>query len=180
MIKKEKDANKIKKVKELQSIFYEYGPRSKEFHEQVYKFVYKIIQKHYFNFNNQLDKEDIIQLCFVRMYQSFDYFDPNKGNLATFIYYNVRNSILSDLLEKERINKITYHNNDENYEFDFDNVEANYDYLYEFNLSCLNILLNTKNFKLSYSTISDFINMKNPQKYHFLLRYVKWKQITMN
>jgi len=84
-VKKEKYS-----IKELQDIYDKYGPTSIQFFEQVKKLL--IYLQH--RYLNRYDL-DCLHDCYVRLIESFQYWDPSRCNIVSWVHMVVRNRISS-------------------------------------------------------------------------------------
>jgi len=83
-------------VEKLNRVYLEHGPRSREFHDQVYRFI-TYLQYRYLR---EWD-EDCQQDCMQRLLEAMDYFEPGR-NLATFVFCVVRNRISTFIYNRKK------------------------------------------------------------------------------
>lgn len=108
----------MSQVEKLTNIYNTYGPKSKELARHLEKFIYSLLNRYFIGWNKDLDrKEDILQEVYAKIYTSLDYFDSNKGNLATFLYRSIVNCIQTFQDKENRVNSNNYE-----FETDFGNI----------------------------------------------------------
>ncbi len=103
-LKKSKD--KIT-VKMLQSIYDLYGANSKEFYDAI-KNLINFLQ---YKYMGRID-EDCFNDCYVRILESFDYFDPTRSNIISWIHLVVRNKVSSFCYTHTKKKRESYEYND--------------------------------------------------------------------
>lgn len=91
-------------VKQLELVFKTKGYKSREFYVQIEKYVYYLLNRYYKNYIELPEKEDIVQICFMRVLEKIENFDPEKGNLATFLHTTIRNKITNT---RDQLNKLS-------------------------------------------------------------------------
>ena len=93
-------------TKQLEHVYNYYGPKSKEFYSQIEKYIYYLLNRYFKNYTDTPEKDDVVQLCFIRVYEKIENFDPSKGNLATFLHTTIRNKITNYRSELHRHKKL--------------------------------------------------------------------------
>ncbi len=162
----------MSKVEELHRIFNEKGRKSKELYKELETYVYYLLNKYYREWNSHPeDKEDRLQDAFRKVYHSLSYFDPKKGNMATFLHRAVRNCIQVD----QHYSNLDANMRDKS-EFDFGSVR---DYKYnseEKNDMLINkAILNNMSLKYSQKFINDFCDKNIASKP--VERLIAWRKL---
>jgi RNA polymerase sigma factor (sigma-70 family) len=88
-------ANKENNSNKLQQVYTQYGHNSRQFYQQIKKFLQYLIHRYSNNYS-----EDLLQELLIKIDRSMGHFDPKKGTLATFIFTACRNQITNTNLKK--------------------------------------------------------------------------------
>lgn len=83
----------VSQVTKLQEVYTEYGYPSVELKNQIDKYITYLLHRFYRDFNTSMDKNDLIQECYLKLSKSLKYYDKKKGTLATFVFTALRNTI---------------------------------------------------------------------------------------
>jgi len=94
-------------IKALQKIYDEQGPTSEEF----YHAIKNLINYLQYQYMGRID-EDCFNDCYVRILESFDYWDPKKSNIISWIHLVTRNKVSSFCYTTKKIQKESYEYND--------------------------------------------------------------------
>ena len=94
-------------IKALKKIYDEQGPNSEEF----YHAIKNLINYLQYQYMGKID-EDCFNDCYVRILESFDYWNPEKSNIISWIHLVVRNKVSSFCYTTKKIQRESYEYND--------------------------------------------------------------------
>lgn len=102
-------------AKELQAIFNKHGRHSSILYKYIKGFLHFLIFRYYSDYRGGLfEEDDLLQECQIKIFNSLDYYDPAKGNLATFLYCALRNTIGYLRREEKKVAKFYSNLSDDN------------------------------------------------------------------
>ena len=90
-------------VPEVYSIYKMYGATSEEYFESIKHLIYSLQHK----YMGRSD-EDCFNDCYIRILESFEYWDESKSNIVSWIHLVVRNKISSFNYTKKKLLKEDY------------------------------------------------------------------------
>ena len=165
---------KLSNVKRLQLLYDEYGVRSTEFYNFCFPFICYILNR---NVCGEVD-DDLKNECYIKVCRALEkYFNPEKGNIATYIFTVVKNCIKSYYHKENRRLHNEYIVNDEYY-FESKKPKINTFKDLDFEL----LLQNFTFLSLSPQAI-DLVKEKvfiNEQTDHLFYKAVSWEYLSNN
>lgn len=98
---------KNKTLSDLEDVYFTHGHKSLEFANHIKPYVHFLVNRYFRDFLTDENLEDIIQGCYDKInYSISNHFNPEKGNLATFIHYSVRNYLSTEKKEAVKLSNI--------------------------------------------------------------------------
>ena len=94
----EKFASGNVNVAVLREVFKKYGGESPEFEDQVRRFISFLMYRYMGCYD-----EDCHNDCYLRLLESFSYYNPTRCNIGSWVYTVVRNRVSSFLYWKQKI-----------------------------------------------------------------------------
>lgn len=168
--KKDKNLNKLKvskdkiTVKMLQSIYDAYGANSTEFYDAI-KNLINFLQYQYMG---RID-EDCFNDCYVRILESFDYWDRSKSNIISWVHLVVRNKVSSFCYTHMKKKREGYEYNDTITQGkDTDEIPVK-DTLRTY-------IVNTRRLKISTSRLDDLVDILYFNQNHPIYKSTFWEK----
>lgn len=159
-------------VQELEDIFYKDGYKSTKFCMYVKSLLYFIVRRYHGDPN-----EDLINNCYLRLFEILKDFDKSKGNLGSFIFSICRNEITKfqyKLKKQDKELSVDISSDIDRVPYDKELIEIDYDE----NISSYQIFEQYKFMKFSPDFIKDYL--QETITHDVISKVFLWDKLSLN